>query len=212
MRRYSPHSSFGLLLNDSHKNSNGSLNLQDWVELRRQESAQFNYWITVMELQALLLRLVQSLHDSDFTVFVFVRTLEEIALWVFTMDHTNYARWLPLFIEDLKRLFVRHPCIYQEFMQGNFTVTKTNRAFSSMGVDQAHEQNNKIVKVEGGAIGILDNETALMKWMIGGPEIARLVKEFYGRNQTDEEETKENLPQHEDSDLFEKVFGKMLAL
>ena len=85
-------------------------------------------------------------------------------------------------------------------MRGNFTVTKTNRAFPSIGVDQAHEQNNKIVNVEGGAIGILDNETALMKWMIGGPEISRLVKEFNGRNQTDEEETKENLPHHEDSD------------
>ncbi len=194
----------GLLLNDSHKMSNSSFNLQDWVELRREESAQFNFWVTVMELEAVLLQLVESLHKSNFTMFV--HTLDEIALWMFAMDHTNNARWLTIFIEDLKRLSVRHPSVYQELMKGNFTVTKTNTAFSSMGVDQGHEQNNKIVKVEGGAIGILDNETALMKWIIGGPEIARLVNEFTGRNEA--EETKESIPHHEDSDSFEKRFHK----
>jgi hypothetical protein len=124
-----------------------------------------------MELQALLLRLVQSLRESDFAVFI--HTLEEIAPWVFALDHANYARWLSVFIEDLKRLSVRHPCIYQEFMRENFTVTNINRAFSSIGV-----------------------------------EIARLVKEFKGRNETYKEETKENLPHHDDSDSFEKRFRK----
>jgi hypothetical protein len=50
-----------------------------------------------------------------------------------------------------------------------------------MAEDQAHEQNNKDVKTDGGAVGILDNESSLMKWMIGGPEIARLVKDFNRR-------------------------------
>jgi hypothetical protein len=159
-----------------------------------------------MELEALLLQLVESLRKSDFTMFI--HTSEQISPWMFAMDHTNYARWLPIFIEDLKRLSVRHPSVYQEFMQGNFTVTKTNRAFSSMGVDQGHKQNNKIIKVDGGAIGILDNETTLMKWMIGGPEIARLVNEFMGGNEADAEETKQSIPHHEDSDSFKKRFRK----
>ena len=33
-----------------------------------------------------------------------------------------------------------------------------------MGIDQAHEQNNKILKTDGEVIGILDNPTALLKW------------------------------------------------
>ena len=85
--------------------------------------------------------------------------IEEIAPWIFAMDHTNYARWLSIFIE-------------------------------------------------GGAIGILDNETALMKWTIGGLEIARLVSEFMGRNKAYAEETKESIPHHEDSDSFKKCFRK----
>ena len=78
------------------------------------------------------------------------------------MDHTNYARWLPIFIQDLKMLPSRHPSIHKEFEEGNFTVRKTRKAFSAIAEDQAHEQNNKAIKVDGGAIGILENETALL--------------------------------------------------
>ena len=60
-----------------------------------------------------------------------------------------------------------------------FSVKKTDHPFSNMGVDQAHEQNNKVVIVDGGAIGILENETALLKWAVAGPIISDLL------NQTD---------------------------
>ena len=36
-------------------------------------------------------------------------------------------------------------------------------------IDQAHEQNNKLVKIDGGAIGILENQNALLKWAVAGP-------------------------------------------
>ena len=33
-------------------------------------------------------------------------------------------------------------------------------------VGQVHKQNNKVIKMEGGAIGIFDNPKALMKWAV----------------------------------------------
>lgn len=45
--------------------------------------------------------------------------------------------------------------------QGNFIVTKTNGVFSAIGFDQAHEQNNKSVKVDRGATGTMHNKSAL---------------------------------------------------
>jgi hypothetical protein len=72
-----------------------------------------------------------------------------------------------------------------------------------MAEDQAHEQNNKNVKTDEGAVVILDGESALMKWMIGGPEIARLVKNF---NKEDEDETERK--HHEDTDAYETKFRK----
>ena len=53
--------------------------------------------------------------------------------------------------------------IKEAFNQGNITVKKTSHVFSAMGIDQAHEQNNRVVKVDGGAIDIMDNESALLE-------------------------------------------------
>ena len=68
---------------------------------------------------------------------------------------------------DLKLLPSRHSTIYEEFCKGHFTVQKSRKLFSSMADDQAHEQNNKLVKIDGGAIGILDKQKALNE-MDGG--------------------------------------------
>ena len=47
-----------------------------------------------------------------------------------------------------------------------------------MPIDQAHEQNNLIVKGSDGAVGLTENPAAFRKWMIAGPEQARLMEEF----------------------------------
>ena len=47
-----------------------------------------------------------------------------------------------------------------------------------MAIDQAHEQSNAHVKGEGGAIGLTQNGELLQRWMVAGPEVARLVGEF----------------------------------
>ena len=65
-----------------------------------------------------------------------------------------------------------------EVLCHNFTIQKSNRTFSSIGIDQAHEQNNKIVKIDGGAVGLFDNEQAILEWTITGPYIAEMVSSF----------------------------------
>ena len=55
---------------------------------------------------------------------------------------------------------------------------KTKRPFSSIAIDQAYEQNNKVVKGDGGAVGFLQNPKALLRWMVAGPELARVIGEF----------------------------------
>lgn len=72
----------------------------------------------------------------------------------------------------------KHPAVYQEFLRGNFTVNKTGRTFSNIAIDQAHEQNNACIKGDGGAVGLTQNLAALQRWMVSGPEMARLIEEF----------------------------------
>ena len=47
--------------------------------------------------------------------------------------------------------------------------------FSGIPIDQAHEQNNASVKGDGGAVGLIENSAARRRWMVSGPEMARLI-------------------------------------
>ena len=70
------------------------------------------------------------------------------------------------------------PGVFLQFEKGLFTVHNTSRQFSAIAIDQAHKQNNGMVKGDGGAVGLTENPSALRRWMISGPEMARLVSEF----------------------------------
>ena len=63
-------------------------------------------------------------------------------------------------------------------MKGYWVVARTDKHFSSMAIDQAHEQMNKIVKTTGGIIGITENPNALKRWMTAGPELSRIISEL----------------------------------
>ena len=71
-----------------------------------------------------------------------------------------------------------HPVLYKEFTDGHFVVQKAAHIFWAISVDQAHEQVNEVIKGDGGAIGLTENPQALHRWMLAGPEIARVVTEF----------------------------------
>lgn len=60
--------------------------------------------------------------------------------------------------------------VWNDFLKGHFVTQKTYHKFSMMAHDQIHEQLNAIVKGDGGVIGITENESALRRWMIAGPE------------------------------------------
>ena len=64
------------------------------------------------------------------------------------------------------------------FCDGDWVIAKTKKRFSTIPVDQAHEQNNKIVKTAGGFIGLTENQNALNRWMIAGPAQAEAIAEF----------------------------------
>ena len=50
--------------------------------------------------------------------------------------------------------------------------------FLKMAFDQSHEQNNAVVREDGGAIGLTESPAALQRWMVSGPEMAGPINEF----------------------------------
>ena len=49
----------------------------------------------------------------------------DLATWFHAMDHTNYARWIPVHLRDMITLPTAHPEIATELEAGNFTIQKT---------------------------------------------------------------------------------------
>ena len=147
-----------------------------WHDERKRSCPQFQYWATAMALEVCTLIYVRSLREADFAMYL--DALTELVPWFYALDHTNYARWIPVHLRDMAELPKKHPDIYREFSAGHFTVQKTKRVFSAIPIDQAHEQNNACVKGDGGAVGLTDNPSALRRWMVAGPEVARVIGEF----------------------------------
>ena len=69
--------------------------------------------------------------------------------------------------------------LYEAFNEfGCFVVSRSKRPFSSMGLDQRHEQHNKDIKDDGGVLGLTEDQDKFQRWMVYEPEVARAVAEF----------------------------------
>ena len=80
------------------------------------------------------------------------------------------------------------------------------RVFSKIAIDQVHEQNNDLIKNNGGATHLLNraDSISLEKWEITTPELTRLISEF-----EDNFFINPNKPSahHEETQSFQKRFS-----
>ena len=72
-----------------------------------------------------------------------------------------------------------HPNIAKDFHRGNFVVHKFERKFSGLPIDQAHEKNNAVIKGDGEAISLTEDESALRKSKVAEPEVSRQITKLY---------------------------------
>ena len=177
---------------------------EDWCSQRERRYPQFQYWTTVLALELSTLIYVRSLREANFSMHL--DALTELVPWFFALDHTNYARWIPVHLRDMAELANKHPDVFTEFSNGHFTVQKTKRTFSAIPLDQAHVQNNAYVKGDVGAIGLTDNATALRRWMVAGPEVARVIVEFedFNMHPRNQEETRH----HDETPSVQNTFDR----
>ena len=72
-----------------------------------------------------------------------------------------------------------------------------------------HEQNNAVIKGSGGATDLLNkvDESALLRWEVCNPELARLLLEFEDAMSSNiQEDTLKSEKHHEDSHDFKRDF------
>jgi hypothetical protein len=74
-------------------------------------------------------------------------------------------------------------------------VHKSNREFSALAIDQAHEQANAVIKGDGGAICVTEDPSALRRWMVADPEVSHLVAKYESASEA--KDADENTRHHE---------------
>ena len=93
-----------------------AVSFEIWCKERASRSPHFRYWEIVMEMESCILTFVRSLQERNFDMFL--DALTEFVPWFFAfIDHTNYARWVPVHLKDMANLSDRHPEIANEFDQ-----------------------------------------------------------------------------------------------
>lgn len=120
------------------------LDFEQWKERQSLACPHFKYWATTLEFQLTILLFVQSLRDGRFSQYK--DTINQLLPWFFALDKVNYARWLTVHLHDMMSLGETCADVEERFEEGFFVVHKTQRKFSALAIDHAHEQNNKLVK------------------------------------------------------------------
>ena len=144
------------------ENGDELLSFKTWCIQQSSKAPQFKYWQTVYDMDMLLLRFVRSIRTED--LFLYEKSLDEIADWVFILDHYNYARWLPVHVRDMMNVRLKHPALYRQFADGFFTIAKTQNPFAMIGFDQTHEQQNKELKMHGGTLNLSVSSPSGLWW------------------------------------------------
>ena len=185
------------LLKRAYEDCGLEITFDDWISMAYREKPTVQFWILIHKYQQIVLMFIRSHRERKFKLMV--ATLRKLVPLFFALNHQNYARWVSVLIRDLESL---PAAIQEEFEAGHFTITRSNHRFSSIPIDQAHEQANKRVKGVGGVIGLTENPAMLERWVVTGPEISRVVEQF-----TDvDDDYDQELPHHEEGGASQQRF------
>ena len=129
------------ILNECYSEDEREQRFREWCDKMKERSPQFQFWHTALLMEMDYLIFLRSIRSRNFDPYV--RSLDKLLLWVFAFDHYNYAGWMSVHQFDMEMLHKINHLVYQEFHgNGNFVVARTNNDFSSMALDQRHEQLN----------------------------------------------------------------------
>ena len=112
---------------------------ESWRKMKEESYPQFQFLSQILTFELLILSFIRSIRETNFELYR--ESLSELVPYFFALDHTNYARWLPVHLREMALLETNHPDVAQAFKNGHFAVHKTERNFSAIAIDQAREQN-----------------------------------------------------------------------
>ena len=192
-------------LKEAYTHNKSDLPLFTWAGEAAKSNHMFKYWLLIMKFQMDFLIFIRSLWEGHFILFVNV--LKSLVKWFFIFDQYNYARWITVHIQDLLTLSVTCPQVYQEFIEGKFVVQISNKEFSRIHYDHAHEQSNKTIKSISGPINFVNraDDDLQRRWEVAGLEVAEYIEDVEQKILKDTKHEETNC-HHEDNPSHNKMF------
>ena len=129
----------------------------------------FAFWDDYGHMVKLLLQFVKAERAGNWDMHLLC--VSAMLPYFYAMDKPNYARWLPVYLMDMKQLATKHPDVHHEFVNGNHAVSRSSNPFAQVWTDMALEQSiNADPKSKGGIIGISQNPGAPDRWFLTSQE------------------------------------------
>jgi hypothetical protein len=132
-----------------------SLNLEKQLDDfdRRHSVFPMYCWVRMYMCQVLtLLAFHRSVKQPNFLLHL--ASLEDLATYFFAYNRLDYAQNILEFTARAYAAERDSPVLWGRLLEGEFAVTKSTIPFTSIGIDQAQEHDNKILKGEGGLQGL----------------------------------------------------------
>ena len=104
--------------------------------------------------------------------------IDDLCPYFFALGHTNYSRWVPVFLRDMAQLPHCHPAVHANFMKGHFAVQRSEKKFSLMGLDQSQEHSIKLLKEDSGPKGLYGQTEEKVVIELSKAEVLRVIEEF----------------------------------
>ena len=150
--------------------------MEMWERRLAEEAPTICYWRTVNNYLLIICRLVRGQRLGDWQLTLNACT--DLCPWFFAFGHTNYARWMPVFLRDMTGLPEIHPSIHEEFVEGKFVVQRSRKKFSLMALDQSQEHSIKFLKEDSGTKGLYGQQEEKEVIELSKPEVLRVMEEF----------------------------------
>ena len=129
----------------------------------------FQFWDLILRTQNLVLIMVSAVRNRNADLYI--ATLEKLIPFMFILDHQNYARWLSIFVNDLR---TQTPAFRLEY-EKNFSVYLIPASFTAQPPDQLGEGSIKEFKSEGGQSYLTQNPHALLRNNISAGAIKHMM-------------------------------------
>ena len=152
-----------IYLNNFASNKKFYNDFRNFLIARSELNENFKYWLSFVKRMEVVYDLLRADREGNWLLHLvaFECSLHQFAAW----DCTNYLRWGSVYLEDMRLLQETSKTVYENFMEGSFSIKDGFQKFTAVGGDEKLEQTiNLATKRSDSVIGNARKKHFIAKW------------------------------------------------